>query len=295
MNEAIRPVKRESPRWRARLALRLPVCLLVSSFGALALLLSATRPAAQEIVKLSIASTQADWKATPEFSYTEQDDDVRSGVTVSKTYRVWMLDGSPYSRLTAIGNEPLSRARNAQESLKLRKEIVRRAEESAHAHAARVAKYQKDRHRMFALIDEMAAAFDFKFLGEQKLEGHDVDVFTASPRPGYQPKSWETRILTGMKGKLWVDRDTYQWVKVEAVAIRPVRLGWFIAKVLPGTRFLLEQAPVTGNLWQPEHFSIEARAWILGWRKDYVHSETYTDYRRLTGSTLSRLEGRPHP
>jgi hypothetical protein len=36
-----------------------------------------------------------------------------------------------------------------------------------------------------------------------------------------------------MKGKLWVDREQYQWVKVEAEVIKPVNFGYFIAKVAP--------------------------------------------------------------
>lgn len=246
----------------------------------------AVQPPAQEVVRLSIASTRADWKATPQFSYVERDDDVKGGHATSKTYKVWMLDGSPYSRLIAVGNEPLSPWQDAKERQKLLKEIAQRANESPQDRTKRLAEYQKDRSRMFALIDEMAAAFDFKLLREQRLNGHDVYVFAASPRPGYQSKSWETRILKGMKGTLWIDRNSHRWVKVEAVAIRPVWLGWFIAKVLPGTRFLLEQAPVTQQLWLPAYFSFEARARILWWQKDLVHSETYSGYQWLSGSSI---------
>jgi hypothetical protein len=72
---------------------------------------------------------------------------------------------------------------------------------------------------------------------------------------------------------------------VEAVAIKPVWMGWFIAKVLPGTRFSLEQAPVMKTLWLPEHFSVEVKAKILWWQKSYAHSETYYDYHLI--STIS--------
>ena len=131
---------------------------------------------------------------------------------------------------------------------------------------------------MFALVEEMAEAFDFRVVGEQKLDNYDVDVFEASPRPGYQPKSRETKILTGMKGTLWIDKDTYQWVKVEGVAFRPLAIGWFIAKVLPGTKFCLEQQPFVKALWLPERFSAEINAKVLCWQKHYVYRETYSSY-----------------
>jgi hypothetical protein len=257
--------------------------LLMLAFPVMAF---SVQPSAQQMIRLSIASTEADWKATPHFSYIERDTDVKGGATTSKTYRVWMVDGSPYSRLIAVGDEPLSPAQQAREGEKLRKEIAKRASESSRERAKRLAQYQEDRGRMFALLHEMAEAFDFKLVGEQTLDDHDVYVLEASPRPGYQPESRETKILTGMRGKLWIDKDDYQWVKVEAEVIKPVWMGWFIAKVLPGTNFLLEQAPIMQRLWLPKHFSFEAKARILWFQKDYSHSETYQDYRLL--SALSR-------
>jgi hypothetical protein len=240
----------------------------------------------QQMVRVSIASTEADWKATPHFSFTERDADVKGGITTSKTYRVCMIDGSPYSRLIALGDEPLSAAQETWESEKLRKEIAKRASESSRERTKRLTEYQKNRDRMFALVQEMAEAFDFRLVGEQKLDNYDVDVFEASPRPGYQPKSRETKVLTGMKGTLWIDKETYQWVRVEADAIKPVWMGWFIAEISPGTRFLLEQAPVTKKFWLPEHFSIEVKARVLWLKKSYSHDETYRDYRSLPGFSI---------
>ena len=50
-------------------------------------------------------------------------------------------------------------------------------------------------------------------------------------------------MLTGMEGKLWIDKQTFQWVKVEATVIRPVSIGGFLAEVEPGTHFeLVEDA-----------------------------------------------------
>jgi len=193
-----------------------------------------------------------------------------------------MIDGSPYSRLIAVGGGPLSPAEQAQEGEKLRAEIAKRANESPQARAKRVAQYQKDRERMFALLNEMAEAFDFKQVGEQQIDGHEVYELQATPHPGYEAKSRETKLLTGMTGKLWIDKKTYQWVRVEAEAIKPVWMGWFIAKVLPGTRFCLEQSPVTKTLWLPEHFSVEVKAKILWWQKSYTHSETYRDYHLIS-------------
>ena len=56
----------------------------------------------------------------------------------------------------------------------------------------------------------MAEAFDFKQVGQQQIEGHKVYVLEATPHPGYEPKRRETKLLTGMTGRLWIDQETYQ-------------------------------------------------------------------------------------
>ena len=47
-----------------------------------------------------------------------------------------------------------------------------------------------------------------------------------------------------MEGTLWIDRDTFQWVKVEAQVTRPVKIVGFLAEVEPGTHFELEKKPI---------------------------------------------------
>src|SRR5207248_11717546 len=97
---------------------------------------------------------------------------------------------------------------------------------------------------------------------------------------GYRPKSRETKVLIGMGGKLSVDKNHYHWVRVEAEVFKPVSFGLFIAKVGPGTRFVLEQAPISPTLWLPKHFNMQLEASVLGIRKASVQDETYKDYKR---------------
>ena len=54
-------------------------------------------------------------------------------------------------------------------------------------------------------MQQLTEALDFKLNGEQQLGGYYVYVPLAMPRPGYQPPSMETRVLTGMRGEA-VDR-----------------------------------------------------------------------------------------
>jgi hypothetical protein len=87
-----------------------------------------------------------------------------------------------------------------------------------------------------------------------------------------------------MRGTLWIDKQTYQWVKVEAQVVNPVSFYGFLAKVGPGTRFELEQEPVADNLWLPKHFSVRVNATALMglFNENSTDDETYRNYRPMT-------------
>lgn len=112
-------------------------------------------------------------------------------------------------------------------------------------------------------MEQMVKAFDFKKIGESRLDGHNVYILQATPRPGYKPPNMAAQALTGMQGTLWIDKDTFQWVKVEAKVTHPVTIEGFLAEVEPGTYFELEKAPVAPGVWLPKHFSMRSHAKVL--------------------------------
>jgi hypothetical protein len=240
----------------------------------------AVSPDVQDIVRRSVENNQKNWKAGPEYSFTETDVEAKSGKTTRRTYRVTMIDGSPYNELLAENGEPLTGARAAVEKKKLQEETAQRRAESPAARQRRIAAYERERRQDHDLMREMVKGFDFQLVGQESVNGHNCYVLTATPRPGYRPISRDTRVLTGMRGKLWVDTREYQWVKVHAEVFRPVSFGLFIAHVQPGTEFTLEEAPVGDGVWMPVHFVTKVRASVLMWSRNSTDDETYANYRR---------------
>jgi len=239
-----------------------------------------------KIVEQSAQATDADRKASSDFAYSETDS---LGEGATKTYAVQMLLGSPYQQLVAVNGKPLANPAQERERQKLKHETSRREQESADQRRRRVAAYQKEQNRDRRFIEEFTRAFDFTLLGEQELDGRAVYLLQATPRAGYHPTDKASAVLTGMRGRLWIDKQTYQWVKVEAEVTRPVSMGGFLAKVERGTRFELEKMPVEGNIWLPKHFVMTSRARVLSlipYRKD--KDETYFNYHKT-----AQESGRP--
>ena len=136
---------------------------------------------------------------------------------------------------------PLPRTRMAAEQKKLKRETARRDHETPSARRNRIAAYERDREHEHTLMNEMVGAFDFKLTGQEQVSGRTCYVLDATPRADYQPKSNETKVLTGMRGKMWIDTQEYQWVKVEAEVFRPVP-GEFVKSC--GNRRLIQPATV---------------------------------------------------
>jgi hypothetical protein len=231
------------------------------------------------IIQRSVEANEADWRALVHFDFDEEDRDPSGG---SKTYRELMIEGSRYARLIAVNGVPLSPEAEAQEQQKLDKVIAERKRESPDRRRKRIDAFQKGRERDHILLQQLARAFNFSMTGEDKLGAYEVYVLQATPRPGYQPPNLDAQVLTGMKGSLWIDKQSGEWVKAQADVIRPVTIGGFLARVEPDTEFELEKMPVQDGIWFPRHFSMHSRSKIFFVFAHHTQAdETYSNYTEI--------------
>lgn len=257
--------------------LAIPLLALLAPIGA-----RAQQPDVQDIIKKSVAATNADFNAAPGLNYKERD---RVGKG-SKSYQVTMIEGSPYQRLIAVNGKPLSPAQAAQEQQKEEQVTASRRSESSGDRQGRIAKYDKDRTRDHLMMQQLTDAFNFTYIGERKVRGFKVYMLKATPRSGYKPPNMQTQVLPGMQGELWIDQQTYQWVKVTAHVIRPVSIEGFLAQVEPGTQFELEKSPVPGGTWQITHFAMKSSAKVLFmFNRSSQEDDSYYDFQRIGSSS----------
>lgn len=229
----------------------------------------------QEIIRHSAQATHSDWERAPGFDFCEVD----KTKTGSRTSAVLMIAGSPYYRLVQVNGEDLSPDQEAAEKRRLASVIEERQRETPDEKARRTAKYQKERQHDQQLLEQLTVAMNFTFAGHDVVDSHQVDVFEATPRPDYVPKSMETQVLTGMKGKLWIDKSSFRWVKVHAEVVKPVFMAGFLARVEPGTQFELQERPVNAEIWLPHQFTMQANAKVLFLvNKSSATDETYFNY-----------------
>jgi hypothetical protein len=252
--------------------------LLIAIVLSVALALHSQSPPLDPLlVQRSTEVTDKNWGVQAEYEWSETDLQ-HDGST--KTFEELMILGTRYERLVAINGKPLSPAQAKEEKRKLLLEIARRRAETEEERSKRVAKEQSEQTRNHALLDQIPQAMQFSYVGEQELDGHNAYVIRATPKPGYRPPNKETQVLKGMQGQLWIDKETLNWVKVEAQVMKPVWIVGFVARIEPGTRFELEMTPISGSFWMPSHYAMKARARILLlFPHESQEDQTYFGYR----------------
>ncbi|MBV8844926.1 MAG: hypothetical protein JO307_19135 [Bryobacterales bacterium] len=202
-----------------------------------------------------------------------------------------MIEGSPYQKLIAEDGQPLSPAAAKEEEQKLQKEIYRRSKESPHERAQRMRKYTEERARDHNLLTAVSEAFDYTFADGSQSPSGGVWVLEGRTKPGYIPPNRDAKVLSNMNMKIWIDKASYQWIRLEAEVTQPVTL-YGLAKVSPGTRFTLEQEPVSATVWLPKHFTMQVNATALGLiHEDFTEDELYSKYTAAAGSIASSNAG----
>ena len=251
-----------------------------------AALLGAEDP--REIVRRSTEENRRTEKLAESYTFIERQDERgfdshgRTERHVVKSYDVTLTEGSPYRRLIARDDKPLPSDEQRREQQKLDKSIEQRRAETPAQREKRLADWRRKREHQREFLREVPDAFDFRMAGEETLDGRRVYKIDATPRSDYRPRSTDGKLLSKMKGRLWIDAETYDWAKAEAETIDTISFGGFALRVGPGTRFTLQQVRVNDEIWLPKRVSVTWQARLLLFKKlagdvDY----TYSGYKKF--------------
>jgi hypothetical protein len=209
----------------------------------------------------------------------------RSGKVKSQKDETWditPLEGSPYRRLVARNDQPLSPEERQREQEKLQRSIDERRNETDPQRERRLAEWQGKREKQRAPIKELPDAFDFTLAGEEVIAGRPVYVIDAKPKPGYQPKSTATAFFPKIKLRLWIDQGDYQGARIEMESLDTISFGGVLVRLEKGMRLAIEQIRVSDQVWLPKRLTLDASARLLllkGLRRELEF--TFSDYKKF--------------
>jgi len=210
----------------------------------------------------------------------------------SRTWEILEIYGKPVARLTAKDDKTLSASEAKKEDDKIQKIIDKRKNESADDRRKRLEKEEKDREEDRKFVLEIADAFNFRLLGCEALDGRDAWVLEGEPRPGYEAKSRDARMLSKFKGRIWIDKADAQWVKLDITAIDTVSYGLVLVRVHEGTHILFEQIRVNDEVWLPKQVEIHLDARVALFKAyDEDIELTFHDYKKFRADTKMTVVG----
>ncbi|HET9840264.1 MAG TPA: hypothetical protein VFR84_18700, partial [Candidatus Angelobacter sp.] len=202
-----------------------------------------------------------------------------------KTYDINYYYGEFYSRLVQVDDKPLSEKEQKKEDEKWEKFLARHRKESEEDREKRARKQQKEREEGRAFVRDVVNAYDFRVAGEEQVSGEDAWVLEATPRKDFQPTQPHADMLKKLKGRIWIEKQEYNWVKVEAEAIDTISFGLFLFRIHPGSRFELENAHVNNELWWIKRLSIHGSARIALLKNESVdQEEVFSNYKKFSTS-----------
>src|SRR5581483_2381909 len=108
--------------------------------------------------------------------------------------------------------------------------------------------------------------------------------YTFSPDPNFNPPNHETRVLTGMKGDLYVDLDAKRIAKIDATLFQSVDFGWgILGRLDKGGHFLIEQTCIGGPRWETTHSVLHFTGKIMMFKAlNIQEDETLYDFRHVS-------------
>jgi len=203
-----------------------------------------------------------------------------------KTFDITFLAGEPYSRLIQKDDKPLSDNDQKKEEEKMEKFIAKHRDESENDHQKRLAKEEKERQEGRLFLRDVINAFDFKLLGEEQLEGKDTYVIEAVPRKDFRPTQPHADLLEKVRGKLWIEKQDYNWVKADVETIDTISFGLFLARIHKGSRITFEQTKVNDEVWLMRRLAINAGARLALLKNIAMDQEDiFSDYKKFSAGT----------
>ena len=214
--------------------------------------------------------------------------------TKQEKWETVILDGQAQRRTLERDGKPFSPEEQRSEQQRLDEASRKLSSEAAADKQRGLEEAEKRRKREFAFLSEIPYLYDLRLEGESTIDGRPVWIVSGAPRPAAQAKSRDAKMLLHVRGRMWIDKATYQWAKVEAETTGTISWGLFLARLNPGASLTFEQAPVTSDLWLPKRLYLTGSGHVCLIKRLAEDQEVeWSNYRKF--SVDSKVLTEPQP
>lgn len=266
------------------------VCTILTGLGFLSaaqVLTDEPAPDPVEIVRKSLERNANNDARLKDYTFTESKEThtLEKDGTVVKTEResfdVVNLYGRPYKRRVSKDGLSLEGREKQKADEEFEKEVRKRESEGDDQRRKREEEHEKSRVDSLRYLLEIPKAYTFKISGEEVLDGMPVWVIEATPRPDFRSPVKRAELLKKVAGRIWVDKESLQWVRADVEAIEPISFGGFLAKLDRGARMTFLQTRVNDDVWLPLKATVRIDARLLVKHYRIAGETTWSNYRKF--------------
>lgn len=219
-------------------------------------------PAAKDIVRRAMQRDISNWEQEKSYTFIQRIEqrelnaDGRVKSNKSQTEEIIFLYDQPYAHLIKRNDQPLSDSEARKVEKKLADTMEKRRGETPAERELRLADFEKRHREEHEFLLEVPDAYEFRILGEESLNGRAAYVIGGEPRGDFRPTLNAARVLPKLRPKLWIDKNEFQWLRMEADVIDTITWGGFLLRLHPGSHIEIEQTLVDNEVWLPRHAHI---------------------------------------
>lgn len=169
------------------------------------------------------------------------------------------------ARLLSINGRPLSSLDEQHEQARLNT-LLRNPD----SQRSRKQREDADAQRALKVLRALPLAFNYQYAGTEDGPHGQLDRFSFSPNPAYEPPDLETEVLTAMAGEVWIDPVQGRVVRLKGHLKKDVNIGWgILGRLDKGGWISIDQAEVGDGQWRVVRFQMQMTGRIFFKSKNF--------------------------
>lgn len=168
--------------------------------------------------------------------------------------------GGVVARRLSIGGKPLTPQEQHTEVDRLRA-----LETNPALQQHRLRGEARDAARIREVMRLLPKAFLYKYSGPVQTPNGPAICLTFRPNPNFSSPDLQSRVLTGIRGNVWIDPSEERLVRIDGHLFKHVDYGWggLLGSIEPGGTILIEQARSASTGWHLAHLKLDMQGKAL--------------------------------
>jgi hypothetical protein len=209
-----------------------------------------------EIVRRATSREAENAALRRQYTYRESISERVGNRVDSKVNDVFFIGGKEFRKAIVKDGKPLTGKDAEKEQAKLDREIQKFKQENPAETRKRVAKQQREDEEF---REQFAKGFDFRMVSEELVSSRPCYRVHAEPKVGF---TWEgeAKVLGKLKGDMWIDKERFNWARLEAESTEAITGFAGLLRLAKGTTVRVDRTLINREVWFPEKIEVQAQA-----------------------------------